>query len=406
MGNEYTPHYAGKSHQQLWNELMAGDPGQIDLVSDDWSKLESDARHLAREITKDLGKLDWKGDAGQEYQYRLGLVSGFSTKLADDHATVRTALDGMSTALRSAQKTADNPEETDDNDSMVGGILIGGATGGLPGAVVGGFLGHERDEQQKKEAQARMVQLMSDLAADYGVNETAVSVPSAPPTELPGGDVGADSDPKKGPGGSVPRSVPGTNDPGTGQTHDTGTFVPVATGPTTGTGDDEPGTQLVGVDDAIIGAGVVAGGGALAGQLVSLTGPGSVGIGPTTALAGGAPTGLLGGPGGGGGGTGVTGARPGSETSLQSNAGRPGTAGPGAERGPMATRGGRDGLFGNNGQRGAGGPMGRNGTGEDDDEDRYDTWLTEDDMVWSDDEDAPPPVLGGIGQSDPPSAAR
>ncbi|WP_238006611.1 hypothetical protein KZZ52_46905 [Dactylosporangium sp. AC04546] len=396
MGNEYTPHYQGKSHQQLWNELMAGDPDQVDLVSDDWSKLESDARHLAGEITKDLAKLDWKGDAGHEYQYRLGLVSGYSTKLADDHATVRSALDGMSTALRSAQKTADNPEETDDNDSMVGGILIGGATGGLPGAVVGGFLGHERDEQQKKEAQARMVQLMSDLAADYGVNETGVNIPTTPPTELPGDEVGAESDPKKGPGGSVPRSVSGTNDPGTGQTHDTGTFVPVRTAPTTGTGDDQPGTQLLGTDGAVIGAGVVAAGGALAGQLVSLTGPGGAGVGPTTALAGGAPTGLLGGPGGG--------ARPGSETSLQSNAGRPGAAGSGAERGPMGARGGRDGLFGNNGQRGAGGPMGRNGTGEDDDEERYDTWLTEDDMVWSDDEDAPPPVLGG--RSEPPPAAR
>ncbi|GGM05745.1 WXG100 family type VII secretion target [Dactylosporangium sucinum] len=404
MGNEYTPHYAGKSHQQLWNELMAGDPKQVDGVSAEWSKLESDTRHIAGEIDKDLAKLDWKGDAGREYQYRLGLVSGYSTKLADDHATVRSALDGMSVSLRTAQENADDPEDTDDNASMVGGVVIGGLSGGLTGAVVGGFLGHQRDEQQKKEAHARMVQLMSNLAADYGVQDSSVTIPTAPPTELPGGDVGADADPKKGPRGSSPHTVPGTHKPGTDQTHDTGTFVPVSTVGPTGTGEDPPGTQLTGADTGIIGAGVIAAGGALTGQLVTLTGGTGPGLGPTTALAGGVPAGgLLGGTGGGGG-TGVTGARPGSETSLQSNAGRSGAVAPGAERGPAATRGG--GLFGNNGQRGAGGPMARTGSGEDEDEERYDTWLTEDDMVWSDDENAPPPVLGGGGQSEPPAGGR
>ncbi|MFF5231795.1 hypothetical protein [Dactylosporangium sp. NPDC000521] len=59
---------------------------------------------------------------------------------------------------------------------------------------------------------------------------------------------------------------------------------------------------------------------------------------------------------------------------------------------------GRDGRFG---QHGAGSAA-RHGNG--DGEDTYDTWLTEDDMVWSDDENAPPSVLGGSVMPAPPAA--
>jgi hypothetical protein len=412
MSNEYTAHYAGKSHRELYDQLMAGNPDQVDLVSADWRAAESTARHIAGEINKDLLKLDWKGDAGTEYRDRLGVVSGFSGNLADDQGVVKTTLTTIAGLLRTAQKHADNPEETDDNDSMWGGAAGGAAVAGLPGAVVGGFLGHQRDEQQKKEAQERMVKLLADLSADYAVNQNGVVDPTAPPVALPGGDPGTDVNPQGGPGGTTPRKAPGVNAFGNIATSTTGDVGPVSTGPGTNTGDPtqtvagQPpaGTSLLGVETGVVGAGALLAGTALAGQLVTLGG-GGPGLGVSTSLASSVPAGgVLGQPGAGRGDGATTGQR-GSTGNLRESTGRTAGARPGAERGgarPGANRmgmTGRDGVFGS--QRGAGGAR---GNGDGDEEEQYDTWLTEDNMVWGDDENAPPPVLGGSEPPPPPPA--
>ncbi|MGI5177138.1 hypothetical protein ACQEVZ_12475 [Dactylosporangium sp. CA-152071] len=410
MSNEYTAHYAGKSHRELYDQLMAGDPGQVEGVSADWHSAETTARHIAGEIDKDLLKLDWAGEAGTEYRQRLGVVSAFSTGLADDHGTVKTALSSIGGALRVAQKNADNPEDTDDNDSMWGGAAGGGAIAGLPGALIGGYLGHQRDEQQKKEAQQRMVTLMSNLAADYAVNNNAVMDPLPPPIGLPGGDPHTEVDPKGGPGVHSPSGGPGVHAPGSGKTNTTDTVVPVSTGPGGGPGTDpsqtqtadpQTGTSLLGVETGVIGAGALLGGTALAGQIVSVGGSGGVpGLSIGTSLASTVPAGgLLGQPGAGRNDGGPTSGQRTTPGNMRET-GRTAGARPGGERGPGAGRTnrmgvpGRDGMFG---QRGAA----RNGDG--DEEDTYDTWLTEDDMVWSDDENAPPSVLGGSVPPPPPA---
>ncbi|MDG6108542.1 hypothetical protein Daura_14190 [Dactylosporangium aurantiacum] len=415
MGNEYTAHYAGKSHRELYDQLMAGDPGQVEGVATDWHTAATTARHIASEIEKDLLKLDWKGDAGQEYRHRLGLVSTFSGGLADDQGEVKKALNTIGAALRTAQKNADNPEDTDDSDSMWGGAAIGGATFGLPGALVGGYLGHERDEQQKKEAKERMVKLMADLAVDYAVNNSTILEPLPPPVELPGGDPGNTSDPKGGPGGSVPRKGPGVNTFGNVKTSTTDAVGTVSTGPG-GNGGGDPsqtvvgqqptGTSLLGVETGVVGAGALVAGTALAGQIVTLGGGGPT-LGISTGLASSVPPGgVLGQPGAGRGDGGATTGQRGSTGSLRESTGRTAGARPGAERGPGAGRAnrmgvpGRDGMFGQ--QRGTGAAARGNGDG--DEEERYDTWLTEDDMVWSDDEQAPPPVLGGSEPPPPPAS--
>src|SRR5690242_1562846 len=104
MTNEYTAHYAGKSHRELYDQLMAGDPEQIETVATDWHTAETTARHIASEIEKDLRNLDWKGDAGTEYRSRLGMVKTFSGNLAEDQSTVKKTLNTIAGALRTAQK--------------------------------------------------------------------------------------------------------------------------------------------------------------------------------------------------------------------------------------------------------------------------------------------------------------
>ncbi|WP_327004217.1 hypothetical protein OHA72_55775 [Dactylosporangium sp. NBC_01737] len=412
MSNEYTAHYAGKSHRELYDQLMAGNPDQVDLVSVDWRTAESTARHIASEIDKDLLKLDWAGDAGTEYRLRLGVVSGFSGNLADDQGVVKTTLTTIAGALRTAQKHADNPEDTDDNDSMWGGAATGGAVAGLPGAIVGGFLGHERDEQQKKEAQERMVKLLADLAVDYVVNQNMVVEPVVPPIALPGGNPGSDVDPQGGPSVTTPRKASGTNAFGNIKTETTAVVAPVSTGPGSNAGADpstlvgQPpaGTSLLGAETGVVGAGALVAGTALAGQLVTLGG-GGPGIGASTSLTSSVPAGgVLGQPGAGrGDGSSLTGQR-GSTGNLRESTGRAAGARPAGERGPGANRMGRMGVPGRDGMFGPQrGPAAR-GNGDGDEEEQYDTWLTEDDMVWSDDDAAPPPVLGGSEPPPPPPA--
>jgi hypothetical protein len=414
MSNEYTAHYAGKSHRELYDQLMAGNPEQIEGVSTDWHTAETTARHIAGEIEKDLLKLDWQGDAGTEYRNRLGMVKTFSGNLADDQGVVKKSLTTIAGALRTAQKHADNPEDTDDNDSMWGGAATGGAVAGLPGAIVGGFLGHERDEQQKKAAQERMVKLLADLAVDYVVSQAQVVEPVVPPIGLPGGNPGSDANPQGGPSVSAPRNGPGVNKFGTVKTGTTDIVAPVSTGPGDNTGADpsqtvigQPptGTSLLGVETGVVGAGALVAGTALAGQLVTLGG-GGPGIGVSTSLASSVPAGgVLGQPGAGRGDGGATTGQRGATGNLRESTGRTAGARPGAERGAGGNHAarmgvpGRDGMFGS--QRGVG-PAAR-GTGDGDEEEQYDTWLTEDDMVWGDDENAPPPVLGGSEPPPPPA---
>jgi hypothetical protein len=420
--------YAGVSHRDLWNQLQAGDPGQIDGLATSWKSMADTARTLSSTVTTDLGKLDWDSNAGREFQRRLSVLSSYSTDLAHDHDSVHTGLTQMSQSLRTAKGKAEDPADTDDNDSAIG-FAAAGSVLGPGGTVLGGLLGHHRDEEQKKEAHERMVAVVAGLAADYDQYRFSyIETPAVVPVDLPGPATNpSPTNPASGPGAANPHGGPGTHAPGTGQTNHDGGPTGTVDGPGSGTNQpinlvtsdpttNDSGTSLLGAGGAIAGAGAVgagglAAGGALAGQLGALPGTSATGLTAGLASAGMPAGGLVSQPtspnAAQAGGRSATGnLRAGSSNGSGNGTGRAASAGRGPGSGVIgeegraagARRGGPGSVEGN--QRGG---AGRSGEGYDDEEERYDTWLTEDEMVWGDDPHAAPPsVLGGPRPELPP----
>ncbi|MEU4477185.1 WXG100 family type VII secretion target [Micromonospora sp. NPDC023966] len=416
--SEYTQRYEHVSHKELYQGVNAGDPKQIDGLSAQWTSLKGTLDDLGRDLTADLDALlkTWSGDAAREFHRRLNLVADYSGNLAEGMTGIRQALDMMASELRTAKAKAESPEETDDNDKLLSGAGKGFLVGGLPGALVGGIVGHEQDKAEQEKAHQRMVQVVAKLAEGYDFSAYGrIVVPEPPDSGLP--DHGDPTDPtlRSGPSVSTPSAGPGV-----------GSFGPATNGTATTSGvhHTAPGSGMVGGDTT---------GGGTAGQPGAGT-PGTIGSGSTveptgTSLAGAGPltvpgptTGLAGGPGLGGTSPTLPG---GGGNSLY---GMPGVLGTGSLAGGGSAGSGRVGGLGAEGRSAAGtgrlasgrgvtvetegrstgksgttgrpAMAGRNGAlgargGEDDESDGRLTWLTEDEMVWSDGETAPPPVLGG-----------
>jgi hypothetical protein len=373
VSNEYVSRYEGLSHEQLWTQLKAGDPGQVDMMAAAWKSLHDTADSLATTLNSDLAKLTagWSSSSGTEYQRRLGLISGFSSTMAGEFSTLQQHLTLMAGELRTAQKQAEDPAATDNNDHLVTDAAIGFAVAGPVGGVIGGWFGHDQDEAEKEKARQRMVQLVAGLAADYAVAtgdgwEQIVPVP----IDLPGNTSGGQFTPQSGPGagGVAPvGGVGGTRIP-TPRTTDP---KPPSQGPTGGTGTTEGGGPTLGPDGKPIDPATgLAGAGELAG--VGLLGLGGV----TASVLGASGASGLGaglGPGGG-----LAGAGPVSGSGL-------GGAGGAENTDPRSAASSR--LTGRQGASGT-----TRGDGEDESDERM-TWLTEDDMVWGA-EQAPPSLLG------------
>ncbi|RLP88338.1 WXG100 family type VII secretion target, partial [Micromonospora sp. CV4] len=278
--SEYTQRYQGSSHQQLYDAVMAGKPEQIDGVAAQWASLKGILDGLGRELSGDLEKLGntWTGSAGREFQRRLTLIVAHSEALGEGMAGVKQALTMMAGQLRTAHKQAESPDETDDNDKAVSGALKGAAFG-LPGAVVGGIMGHQQDKQEQEKAHQRMVNVVAELAAGYDLSAyDRVVNPPPPDPDTP--KTTNDDTP-------TPRSVPATTTPSAAPnaTHSTahtggatiatpdGVAPPPVTGDGSGTGPDGTGPDGAGTG----------------GTPAVATGPGSVGGGFTTSLAGADP---------------------------------------------------------------------------------------------------------------------
>ncbi|MFI5927114.1 hypothetical protein ACIA3K_14135 [Micromonospora sp. NPDC051543] len=421
--SEYTQRYQGRSHQELYDAVMVGKPEQIEGVAAQWAALKGILDGLGRELSGDLQKLGntWTGPAGREFQRRLTLIVDHSDALGEGMSGVKQGLTMMAGQLRAAHKKAESPEETDDNDQAISGVLKGSAFG-LPGAVVGGIMGHQQDKEEQEKAHQRMVSLVAELAAGYDLSAyDRVVDPPPPDVELPRTVNDDRPTPRSGPSSTTPSGAPtatgltahrgdatiatpegvapgptagGDSVPG----HDGGTSV-VVIGPE-GAASDAPGTSLAGADPLVSGALLAGGAAGLAGL-----------SGPTTmpASAGGGPSLLFGAPGvapaggvlrtsalAGSSSTPTTSARPtggaaGAESRSASGVGRS-IDGRRGEPGRAAVAG-RQGLTGN----GRPGVLGGQGRAEDDESDDRLTWLTEDEMVWGDGGDAAPPVLGTGG---------
>ncbi|GAA2676706.1 WXG100 family type VII secretion target [Actinoplanes palleronii] len=432
MADEFYAKYEGVSHEKLYNDLKAGDPGQIDGLAAKWSAMTSTLADLARALDTDLGKLSgsWDSTGGAEFKQRLSLVSGHAQTLSEEYQRFGTGLTEQAAVLRSAQAKAEDPAETDDNDKAISGAFKGGLVGGAPGALIGSIYGRQQDKAEQDKAHNRMIELVAGLAASYQTAEGSTWAPPLKPVDpgLPrsinddgykatsvGTSAAVSSAGSTGLGGlksertiATPTHASTGPDIGTGGGGDHAT-----TSPTLGVGDEPPGTGLAGAG----------GGGGTTGPGTS---PGLITAGGGSSLTGGSGNGWLAAGGGlalaaglvggaalltnGSSGAGVQGANPpggrsmsaggsgggrGGETARASSSGGHGAGnGPGAGRGTAGDLGVRDGLHGKGGQA-AGNAAGRGaGRGDEDEADERTTWLTEDEMVWGG-SNAAPPVLGG-----------
>lgn len=423
--SDYTQRYQGSSHQQLYDGVMAGEPEQIDGVAAQWAELKGILDGLSRELNGDLQKLSntWTGSAGREFQRRLSLIVAHSDALGDGMSGIKQGLTMMADHLRTARKQAESPEETDDNDKALSGVVKGAATFGLPGAVVMGLAGHQQDKAEQEKAHQRMVNLVAELANGYAISAyDRVVDPPLPDPDTPSTVSKDPTSPQSVPTVARATAGPSSTDV-TARTGDAtiarpdraspppitgdGSFpdqsVPGTGGaPTVGSGTvgvgsdvDVRGTSLAGADP-LVGGALVAGGAA---GLAGLSGPSTV-----TAGAGTGPGLLYGGQGGAPAGGVLRTAGLASSSGTPSTSARPtGGAAPadsrsasGIGRSIDGQRGGRAGATGSGRAAGGSGPgvLGGRGRPQEDDSDERLTWLTEDEMVWRDGDRAAPPVLG------------
>lgn len=403
--------YSGLSHQELYDQLFAGNPCVVENTIAAWKSAERQADTLAGAIDRDLDRVvaGWEGAGGNEFRERVGLISTFSRDLSGDFLATHSGLSQMSTALSEAQAKAESPEETDDHDQLANGALHGAAVGAVlgpggavAGAFIGGIFGHNQDEEEKERARQRMVALVTGVAAQYEMADRGDWRPfAAPPTGLPQGDPTTGANPASGPRVGSPSLAPGTGPGGSGPTGTIDNPVHVAANPDLAGGPTTPGDDTV-TDGTQTGSQLTGSGGGILATGPSLTGPaGSLNGVPAT--SGGGATGLTAstlGPGGVVGQSGRVGGGAGAPTKAAVSA-RATTTGPGATK---AASGTGKGVAPTNksaqalqGQRKTGASGARPGAARDEDEtDERMTWLIEDDLVWRDAAEVPPPVLGGV----------
>ncbi|MCX5068892.1 hypothetical protein OOJ91_23910 [Micromonospora lupini] len=417
--SEYTQRYQDKSHRELYDAVMAGKPEQIEGIAAQWAALKGILDGLGRELSGDLEKLGntWTGSAGREFQRRLTFVVDHSDALGDGMSGIKQGLTMMAGQLRTAHKQAESPEETDDNDQAISGALKGAAFG-LPGAVVGGIMGHQQDKEEQEKAHQRMVNVVAELAAGYDLSAyDRVVDPPHPHPDTPQTTNHDRPTPRSGPATTTPSAAPsatgltahtggatvGTPDGvapppagggGSVPGQDAGSSV-VVIGPE-GSGSDLEGstTSLAGADPLLGGAAGVAGlsgstavAASAAGGSSLLFGAPAGGVLRTSALAGSSSTPTPAARPTGGAAAAESRSASGVGRSIDGRRGEPG----------RAAVGGRQGLSGSG--RGANRPgvLGGHGRPEDDESDERLTWLTEDEMVWRDAGDEAPPVLGTAG---------
>lgn len=430
MSDEYVQRYQNVSHEELYRAVHAGDPEQIETLASKWSSLKTTVDGLGRSLREDLDALDrsWSGEAGEEFQRRVNLVVSYSNSIATGMGAVNEGLTLMAGPLRAAQKDAESPEETDDHDRALGGAAKG-AIFGPAGIVVGGFLGHQQDKEEQERAHQRMVVVVAGLASSYDLSAYDRWVP--PPVADPDTPDNVNRTPtntQSGPGATAPTRAPdhgslahtGTGraetpqPPARGPVPSDGTLVGPHAGPTTGrgpstgNGNDKPAEN--GDGTALAGAGLLSGWTAGAGGMVGA----AAGAGTTPGGGGGAglfagqstaspPGGVLGRSSLAGSGTpGASAARPAGTPVPENKSAGGGRAEAGGRQG-AASAGERSGrsersATGRPGPGTAGRPGvlggGQHGQPDEDEGDDRLTWLTEDDLVWRDDNNGVPPVLG------------
>ncbi len=382
--------YAKLSHEELYRQLKAGRPGQVDQLASSWHSLRDSVDHVSTRLGGDLNTLGrtWTSASGREYAQRIGLIASYSRDLSTNFGTMGQSLTNLAACLREAQKHAEDPARTDDNDKAISGAekgaLIGstlGPAGTVAGGVIGGLFGHSQDEKEQQAAHQRMIKVVADLAGEYEANQATWPAVTLPPDGLPGHNGTQDGPGTSTYAASVSARVDSVHNPAT--VDDPGSAGGTVTGQHPGAFDQSG--SMAGV------AGVVAGSGLLSASALDFLQSHPVGGGPTGSAGW---TGGAAGAGGGSNGS-VIGADP--ESGNGRAAGNRGTGPAGAEEEASGRQGA--GNAGTTERSAAGTGRNRSGTmtgrgSEDGDEaDERLTWLIEDDMVWGPAEPPAPGVL-------------
>lgn len=178
MVDEYYERYRHLPHEELYEQLMAGVPRQVNTVATSWHRAGTAIESLAVELRADLKRLalTWSGTGSREYQYRLGLVVAYAEKLAAEAAAMRTGLAVMSDALADAQRRAE-PDRPEPPAPPVDAAA----------ASLGGFaaLGRTMPEEERAKARERIAVIVARLAAQYAVADHR-NWPASMPVEPPG----------------------------------------------------------------------------------------------------------------------------------------------------------------------------------------------------------------------------
>ncbi|GAA3734395.1 hypothetical protein GCM10022225_15960 [Plantactinospora mayteni] len=179
MVDDYHERYRQQTHEELYRQLMAGLPVQVDSVADTWHTVEEAVGSVATALRDDLARVlpTWTGPGSREFHYRLGLIISYAAKLAEEAAAMRTGLAVMAGSLAETQRQVepDRPEASRGRHDET-------------------FFGHVMSEEERVKARERVSVLVARLAAEYAVTDHRswpATIPVAP-SDLPvvGGLVG------------------------------------------------------------------------------------------------------------------------------------------------------------------------------------------------------------------------
>src|SRR5262244_2004690 len=107
----YLSRYQGRSHQDLYNLLHAGQDGQVLGLSSRWSRMRESAQDLTSTLQQDLSKLtsSWTGEASLEFHRRVTSIVQFTSWVADEFDQIANATSIMGTQLEDAKHRAEPP---------------------------------------------------------------------------------------------------------------------------------------------------------------------------------------------------------------------------------------------------------------------------------------------------------
>jgi uncharacterized protein YukE len=182
MADEYFQRYSAVQHEQLYRELMAGTPSQVNSLADVWHTTAETLRTAAAQLRTDLASLGtaWAGHSATAFQTRAARVAAWAEELANEATTMQTGLSAMSAALTYAQGhgvPVPSGNAAWDHDSVLGPLL-----------------GHTVTPADLAQSQERLARVVAELAVAYEmVDHRQWSTPwPAPSPELPGTALASD----------------------------------------------------------------------------------------------------------------------------------------------------------------------------------------------------------------------